>query len=306
MDRRSFLITTVLGFGALKALGARHLDGLITPIDYELAVIKGGDIARNVEAAVESVGGIGRFVKQGDIVLLKPNVSFPNPPEWGTTTHPVVIETVADLCAGAGAKRVIVADFPMSRARMCLQRSGMAELAASTRAFTFVELKSERHFETVPVPGGEEVQELRVARLLAKADVFINLPTAKAHSATGVSFGLKNLMGLFWERQPFHQKYDLHNAIVDLASIMRPRLTVLDATYGLLTNGPQGPGKVEQLNTIIAGIDPVAVDAEACLLAPWNGRTTDPDNIMHLAKAAERGLGTLNLSPDLVFRKEFG
>jgi len=182
----------------------------------------------------------------------------------------------------------------------------MAELAASTRSFTFVELKGERHFETVPVPGGEEVQELRVARLLRKADVFINLPTAKAHSATGVSFGLKNLMGLFWERQPFHQKYDLHNAIVDLASIMPPRLTVLDATYGLLTNGPQGPGKVDQLNTIIAGVDPVAVDAEACLLAPWNGRTTDAGNIMHLARAAERGLGELALSPDLVYRKELG
>jgi uncharacterized protein (DUF362 family) len=303
MNRRQFLQRSVLGIGTLHAF--RHLDAAMLPFSdspFDLAVVKGDGIAASVRSAVDALGGIRRFVKAGNIVFLKPNMSFPNPPEWGSTTHPEVISTVARMCVEAGAKRVIVADFPMSRAQLCFEKSGMAALAASTKDFSFVELKDENQFETVPVPGGEEVKELRIAKIVRKADVFINLPTAKAHSSATVSFGLKNLMGLFWERRAFHRQYNLQNAIVDLASVLKPHLTILDAAYALTTNGPQGPGKTEQLNTIIAGIDPVAVDAAGCGLAEWNSHSTTPDSIQHIALAAKRGLGTMDLSKLKVFR----
>jgi uncharacterized protein (DUF362 family) len=239
-------------------------------------------------------------------VFLKPNMSFPNPPELGTTTHPEVIRTVARLCLDAGAKRVIAADFPMGRAAQCFERSGMNALAASMKELTFVELKEQAQFESIEVPGGTEVRTLEVPKILRKADVFINLPTAKAHSATTVSLGLKNLMGLFWDRRRFHTELDLHTAIVDLGNVLKPRLTILDGTYLLLTNGPQGPGKTEQKNTIVAGTDPVAVDAEGCGLGMWNGRETAPDAVRHIANAAQRGLGTLDLAKLSILRRTLG
>jgi uncharacterized protein (DUF362 family) len=303
MDRRRFLVAAACGLGSLHAARALPLRGLPPDEPYDLALVKHADTAAAVAAAVDALGGIGRFVKPGAVVLLKPNMSFPNPPEWGSTTHPAVIDAVTTLCAGAGAKRIIITDYPMSRAAQCFERSGLNALLAARRELTFVELKEETQFEPVELPRGEEVKTLAVAKLLRKADVFINLPTAKAHSATGVSFGLKNLMGLFWERYPFHRTYNLHNAVADLATIMRPQLTLLDARFALLTNGPQGPGKSAQLDTIVAGVDPVAVDAAGCGLGEWNNRSTSPDSVEHIAHAARRGLGTMDLSSLRIFRQ---
>ena len=281
---------------AAKSFARRHRE------TYDLAIVRNETIADAVKTAVQSLGGMGAFVPQGSIVFLKPNMSFPNPPAWGSTTHPEVIRTVVQLCYEAGARRVLAADFPMSRAAMCFERSGMTQLAAEMKELSFVELKDESQFETIPVPDGREIHEIAVAKLLRKADVFINLPTAKAHSATGVSMGLKNLMGLFWNRLPFHNEHDLHNAIADLATVIKPTLTILDGFYALVTNGPQGPGKIVQPNTIIAGRDLVAVDAAGCEIAEWNNRSTSAVQVAHILHAAERGLGTVEVSKLKIFR----
>ncbi len=304
MNRRDFIHRTAAGLtvaGLLDRLDALAASGTET---HDLAVVKGPSVATAVEAAIAAIGGIGAFVKPGNIVLLKPNCSFPNPPAWGSTTHPEAIRAVATLCFGAGAKRVVVTDFPMSRAAQCFERSGLNELLRSMPELTFVELKEESQFEPVPVPGGVEAKELRIAKLIGKSDILINLPTAKTHSATGVSFGLKNLMGLLWDRWPFHQQYNLHEALSDLASVVRPRLTILDAEYALVTNGPQGPGRTEQLRTMVAGRDIVAVDSAGCGLAEWNNRQTAPESIRHIANAARRGIGTADLGSLKLFRKE--
>ncbi|MDH7515680.1 MAG: DUF362 domain-containing protein [Bacteroidota bacterium] len=302
--RRSYLLSGIGAFFSFPFLKTNIPRLFFLPEEsVDLAIVRSEDIEANVRAAVEALGGIRAFVKPGHIVFLKPNVSFPTPPEWGATTHPVVIRTMAAMCMEAGARRVIVADFPMSRPRQCFERSGMQELADTCRDFTFLELKEESQFENVPVPEGLEVKDLAIPKALLKSDVFINLPTAKSHSATDVSFGLKNLMGLFWDRRRFHQPLNLHQAIVDLATILKPHLTIMDATYLLLTNGPQGPGKTEYARTIVAGKSPLAVDAMTCSLAEWNNRITPPERVRHLVLAAERGLGTLDVTQLRVFRK---
>ena len=304
MNRRTFIQASLFGVGALRSLDTIAAQASTHRNDsFDLAIVKGEDIQQTLTAALDAIGGIGTFVKPGNIVLLKPNMSFPNPPAWGTTTHPEVIRTVVKLCVSAGAKRVIVTEFPMSRPQACFERSGLKELISSLPEMSFVELKEESQFEKVEVASGKEVREIQIAKLIRKADVFINLPTAKAHTSTGVSFGIKNLMGLFWNRWSFHQEHDLHEAIVDLASTMKPHLTILDAAYALLTNGPQGPGKTAQLNTMIAGRDMVAVDALGCELADWNSRSTSVQNISHIMKAAERGLGSIDLSKLNIFRQ---
>ncbi len=312
MKRREFFLTGLLGAAALQTM---RLPGLGTAraaatsdafTEPALSMVKGTDIAAGVRAAVDALGGIGTFVRPGDIVFLKPNVSFPNPPEWGSTTHPEVIRAVVTMCEEAGAKRIIAADFPMRGAERCFEKSGMTALAGSMPQLTFKQLGEERDFETVAAPKASEFREIAVARLLRKADVFINLPSAKSHRGTTISMGLKNLMGLIHDRSSFHGDYDLHTAVADLAGVIRPQLTILDAHHVLLTNGPGGPGQTEQLDTIIAGIDPVAVDAAGVRLAEWNNRAGDPAQIRHLAIAAERGIGTLHIPEEQIVRTNLG
>ncbi len=312
MKRRDFFRTTLFGAAAFQAarlapwVTPAHAAPLSPAVDPTLAVVKGQDIAATVRAAVDALGGIDAFVKPGDIVFLKPNMSFPNPPEWGSTTHPDVIRTVVRLCEEAGARRIIAADFPMRRAERCLEKSGMTALAAELPQLTFVQLGEDKDFVTIPAPDATQFQEIAVAKLLQKADVFINLPTAKAHSGTSVSMALKNLMGLIQDRRAFHGDYDLHEAVADLGALIRPQLTLLDAHYALLTNGPGGPGSIGQPGAVIAGTDPVAVDAAGVRIAEWNNRMNDPADIRHLALAAERGAGSLTTPEEQIFRSNLG
>ncbi len=318
MNRRDLLKAGLLAAAAAPALPLRSLfareSASHTPAflshalapDPLLSVIRGADIAAAVRASVDALGGMSAFVKSGDVVFLKPNMSFPNPPEWGSTTHPEVIRTVVKMCSEAGAKRIIAADYPMRRAASCFERSGMTALAAELPELTFVELGEDRHFELVSAPDAKEFKEVGIAKLLRKADVFINLPSAKAHSATTVSFGLKNLMGVIQNRRSFHEDFDLHGAVADLAGIVRPQLTILDAAFALLTNGPGGPGRTEQLDTIIAGTDPLAVDAAGIGLAEWSNRTLKPADVRHLALAAERGVGSFTVPEEQIIRKTLG
>ena len=312
MKRRDFFKASLLGAAALQTSrfpafpSSAASPASAAMVEPTRAVVKGSDIAATVRAAVDALGGMSAFVSPGDVVFLKPNMSFPNPPEWGSTTHPEVIRTVVALCEEAGARRIVAADYPMRRAERCLEKSGMIALAEELPQLTFVRLGEERDFVTIPAPDATQFDEIAVSKLLQKADVFINLPTAKAHSGTSVSMGLKNLMGVIQDRGSFHGSYDLHEAIADLGALLRPQLSILDAHYALLTNGPGGPGSVGQPGAIIAGRDPVAVDAAGIRIAEWNNRMNDPADIRHIALAAERGAGSITTPEEQIHRSNLG
>lgn len=260
-----------------------------------LAVVQGAAAAA-VAKALELLGGMSRFVKPGAVVVIKPNVSFPNPKAWGTGTSPDVVVAVAREALKAGAGRVIVADNTMRRDMESFNRTGLIEALTGIDKVKVLALQEESLFVEVPVPNGNAVRSVQIARLAQKADVLINLPCAKSHTATEVSFGLKNNMGLIWDRSFFHTKTDIHAAIAELATVVRHHLTILDATRCLLTNGPTGPGKVQELNLILAGTDPLSVDAYAATLANWNNRTLKPGSVRHLAIASKLGVGEIDLS----------
>ncbi len=260
----------------------------------KVAIAK-GEAESAVRMALEALGGIDLFVKPGDRVILKPNLSFPNPPSWGCNTSPEVISTVAKLCFDAGAKKVTVVDNTLGNPELCFVRSGAKEALARIPQVRLVAPKDEGLYREVKVPKGVALRATKVYVEVLEADKIISLPTAKSHSATGVSLGLKGLMGLVWDRATFHRDMDLDQAIADLATVVRPHLTILDATRGLLTAGPGGPGKVEQWNTIVAGSDPLAVDAVGVTLGAWYGQRFRPDQVKHLVAAAAHGIGTLDL-----------
>ncbi|MEW5814093.1 MAG: DUF362 domain-containing protein [Spirochaetota bacterium] len=300
MDRREFLKWSVkagTAFSLTFALPRSAGRLWAVPIaEYaDIAVVR-GDVEKSVKAAVDLLGGIGRFVRKGQRVLIKPNMSFPNPPEWGTTTDPFVTAKVAELCREAGAGQILIADNPLRRPDICLKRSGILDAVQNIpRTYTFA-AKDRTLFEQVEVPGGKVLKAVEVLKELLKADVLINLPVAKSHNAAGVSLGMKNLMGLIWDREAFHEKFDLNEGIVDLSTLIRPNLIIVDATRALITSGPSGPGKVLPLGTIVAGTDPVAVDSYVVSLAKWYGRSFTGRNVRHLLLANQQGLGEVDIT----------
>ena len=300
LSRRQFLKTAA---GVAFAAGASPVLGKLTSQaeaseKIDLAVVKSASSEAAVTSAVGALGGIGKFVKSGDVVVIKPNMAFPNPPAWGSTTNPEVVSAVVKLCIDGGARIVLVMDNPMSRPEQCLERTGIAaacEKLGSKKVRVSMETER-RDYREVKLEKGKALEKTEVHKKLLGADVFINIPVAKSHSATGVSFGMKNIMGLIWNRQYLHEQIDLHQGIADLSAYVKPSLILVDATKILTTGGPQGPGRAKNLNTIIAGTDPVATDSYAVSLSTWNNRKYAPENVKHIAAASAMGLGEMDIS----------
>jgi len=116
--------------------------------------------------------------------------------------------------------------------------------------------------------------------------------------------GIKGLMGLIWDREIFHSQVNMNQALADLATVIKPQLTILDATRALTSGGPGGPGEVKKPNLIIAGIDPVAVDSYGVSIVPWYGQTFKGRQVEHLQIAHQRGLGKIDIEQSKVFKEK--
>lgn len=252
----------------------------------EGVVVRGGEAAFLVRAAVDRLGGIGRFVRRGDRVLLKPNMAWDRTPEQGANTHPAVVAEVARLCREAGAAKVIVADVPVHDAQRVATRSGIREAALAAGAEVLVP----------PGPGfkltaleGSVLGEWEVFLPALEADRLINLPVVKDHALTRLTCGMKNWYGLLGgTRVRLHQEINL--SIADLAAAFPPTLTIVDATRVMVRGGPTGGrlDDVKPVGAVAAGIDPVALDAWGASLLE-----VDPSQIGYLPLAEGRGLGAL-------------
>ena len=258
--------------------------------DIALAV---GDRVPATRAAVDLLGGMGRFVKTGQKVVIKPNMSFAGGPEDATDTNPEVVRELVAMCREAGAERVRVLDHTLRREERCIEG---VQKACEVHGDDIVQAVSRsRFFKETPIPEGRQMTETDVMREVLEADVLIAAPVAKSHSGAGVSLSMKGMMGLVYNRGVMHSRYDLHESIVDLASLLKPALVVVDGSRVLSTNGPGGPGRVLKMDTIIASADMVAADAQAVAMFEWYGRKLQPRNVKHIRIAHERGLGRMDV-----------
>ena len=244
----------------------------------------------------KKMGGIERFVKPGSRVMIKPNMSFANPPEWGTGTSPQAVYTMAKLCLEAGAKRVIVCDNTIREPELCKQKTGIAEAIKPLKGVVLFTPKQDSMYIAKSDPRAKSLMSTEVVKQVYETDCLISLPTAKSHSAGGVSLNLKGLMGLIKERGSFHRETDMHTAIPEQLYYIKPHICFVDATRALLDNGPAGPGKVVELKTFVGGLDPVAVDSYAVTLASWYGKTFDGTKVKHIKNAGDMKLGNVESS----------
>lgn len=247
---------------------------------------------------IAKMGGIERFVKPKSRVVIKPNMSFANPPEWATTTSPEAVHAVAKMCLDAGARRVIVCDNTLREPEICKEKTGIAKAVSSLKGAVVFVPKQEGQYREKTDPKAKQLTRVQVVKELTRANTFISLPIAKSHSAAGISLGIKGLMGLVKDRGTFHREMDLHMAIAEQLYYMEPDLTIVDASRALLNNGPAGPGKVSELNTFVGGLDPVATDSYSVTLTPWYGQTLEGKNVKYIKNAAALGFG--NMESDMI------
>lgn len=299
MDRRSFLKAAALTAVAagMPLISAKKLFASAP----DVAVVK-GEAAAAAKRAVEMLGGMGRFVKAGQKVLIKPNMSFAQPVESGANTHPEVVKAVLEMCKEAGAGQVRVVDHALQNPELSLTRSGILAACDSVEPGICYQVMDERLYVESDFPNATEMKTNAIMREALEADVIISTPVAKSHGGAGVSMSLKGQMGLIRDRGIMHWKYDLAQAIVDLAERLKPALAVIDATRVMTTGGPGGPGKVITPGEVIASADPVAADATAVTAYEWYGRKFEPRQVAYLAAAHERGLGRMDIENLLVER----
>jgi uncharacterized protein (DUF362 family) len=250
-----------------------------------------GDAHKAIDRLCEALGGIDTFVKKGHTVLIKPNMSFANPPKEATGTSPDVLRAVIGQCLDAGARRIIVCDNTLNEATLCKKNTGLGDVVAQFKQAEFLIPSQKRFFVSRQNTQARHLTSIRMVRQVEEADCFISLPVAKSHSAAGVSLNMKGLMGLIEDRHALHSRMDLHKAIPELLLYMKPDLCIVDAQRALLDNGPGGPGKVATLDTFVAGVDPVAVDSVTVELTQWYGKSFAGTDVSHVAYAEKRGLG---------------
>jgi len=252
----------------LKDFFAEIYDQAVSESLARLSIARGRDVGRMVAAALEPYGGMGRFVRSGDVVLIKPNVGFASAPSIGATTSPELVEAVVRECFRAGAAKVMVADNPIATPDTAFLKSKIGP--AAQQAGAQVVLPSQPDFVNAEIrPGrpdparGESLGTWPIFwKPVAQATKVIGLPTVKDHNLCSASLSMKNWYGLLGgRRDQFHQAID--NIVSDLGLMISPTLIIADGTRVLMRSGPTGgrPSDLKPAHTIVAALDPVACDA---------------------------------------------
>ncbi|MBO8131120.1 MAG: DUF362 domain-containing protein [Candidatus Marinimicrobia bacterium] len=288
MDRRKFLKSSILLIATSLVRINKLLSG--SALTEELVMVKNGAPEQMVKKALEMLGSMRKFINRGDVVFIKPNISWDRSPEYAANTHPEVVRTVVEECLNAGAKKVIVADRTCQETKRCYINSGIQE--AASKAGADVMYVRDYHFTTVRIPDGIDLKEWEFFKPALEADKYINLPILKHHGLPGITVGLKNTMGIIGgNRGIIHRNFD--QKIVDINKVIKPTLTIVDATRILKAHGPQG-GRledVENANIILAGTDRVLIEAWSAQIFGIN-----PANLGFIKNAYEQGLGRMDIN----------
>jgi uncharacterized protein (DUF362 family) len=258
------------------------------PSVADLGVAHGTELGPMLRGAIDAIGGIGRFIQRGDVVVIKPNVAFERPAALGATTNPEVLSALIEIVREAGAKEIRVADNPIESPSSCFVRSGIQAAAQNSGAKLF--LPTPDQFALLATPGATHIERWPFFwGPFHGANKVIGVSPVKDHNLCRASMTTKNWYGLLGgRRNQFHQ--DIHGIIADLALMLRPTFVVLDATRVLFRSGPTGGslGDVKPGRTVIVSRDSLAADAYG-----WDQMLERSGEGLpaYFEKCAARGLG---------------
>jgi uncharacterized protein (DUF362 family) len=291
MDRRTFVrrsLGAVVAGAVLKDASWGELFAQ-NASPYDLVAVKGGEPEAMFDKGIEALGGMKAFVKKGQKVVVKPNIGWDVGPERAGNTNPKLVKRIVEQCYQAGAKEVYVFDHTCDDWQRSYKTSGIERYAKDGGA-KVTPAHTDSYYHKMPVKG-KSLHDVQVHELIMESDVFINVPILKHHGSAQLTMGMKNLMGVVWDRQYWHRN-DLHQCIADYAGVRKPDLNVIDAYQVLRQNGPRGVSvsDVVSMKAQLLSRDIVAIDAAGAKLMG-----IDPTNIGHIRLAAEAGVGRMDL-----------
>jgi uncharacterized protein (DUF362 family) len=296
MKRRDFIIK---GAGAGFLAGSAVTLGSVGNVfgksnqeqSYDLVAVKGGEPGVMFDKAIMSLGGMKRYVKPNQTVVVKPNIGWDTSPERGANSNPRLVARIVEHCLSAGAKTVYVFDHTINEWTRTYSNSGI-EKAARNAGAKVVSGNSESYYHPVTIRNGRMLKSDKVHELILESDVFINVPILKTHGGTTLTISMKNMMGAMWDRKWWHDN-NLHQCIADFSSEIKPTLNVVDAYRVMKRNGPRGVSvsDVVEMKSLLISEDIVTADAAAAKLIGM-----EPEQIGHIRIANEMGVGTSDLT----------
>jgi uncharacterized protein (DUF362 family) len=300
MKRRDFLKTSVVAGAALSL----NFDGLQAALSSntmaveavpELVAVMGGEPQAMLSKALETLGGLGSYVKKGQKVVIKPNIGWDRAPDLAGNTNPELIKALVKGCLDAGASKVTVFDNTCDNWQKCYQSSGIAD-AVKAAGGLIVPANDEKYYREVALPKGVKLKSTKIHEALLEADVWFNVPILKNHGGAKLSCAMKNYMGIVWDRRFFHSN-NLQQCIADICTWdKKPALNIVDAYRMMHQNGPQGKSAadVATIKSLIASTNIVAIDTAA--LGLFNQvKKLDINAVGHIGLGERLNLGTTDL-----------
>lgn len=300
MKRRDFFKTSVLA-GAALTLDFSGLQAALSTNTVavekapDMVAVMGGEPEAMLDKALEALGGIEKYIKKGQKVVIKPNIGWDRTPELAGNTNPDLIKALVKKCLAAGAEKVTVFDHTCDNWQKCYESSGIAS-AVKAAGGVIMPGNDEKYYKEVSIPNGINIKKAQIHEALIEADAWINVPVLKNHGGAKLSCAMKNYMGIVWDRRFFHQN-DLQQCIADICTWQKkPVLNIVDAYRMMHQNGPQGKSAadVATLKSIIVSPNIVAIDTAA--LALFNQvKKLDMEAVGHIGKGEALKLGSTNL-----------
>ena len=256
--------------------------------DYLLDNVRGA-----VRKSFENLGGLNKFIKPGDKVLIKPNLLSAKDPSRAITTHPSVVQAVAEQVLALKAKPYI-GDSPggADRGVKRVWDNTQMSLASQNSGVPLVSFEE----KGVEQKKSETGKTYYIARPVLEADVIISLAKLKTHTLTLMTGGIKNMFGVIpgFRKGEYHKEAPkpamFAGVIVDIYSLIKPRITLMDAVVGMEGDGPSS-GEPRYLGFLLASEDAVALDTVASKVLGFKDGEIDSTRI-----AAKRGLGVADFS----------
>ncbi len=304
MQRRQFLKTSATTAMATALLPENvFANATKTSKTPDLVAIYGATAVEMFERGIAEMGGMKRFVSKGQTVIVKPNIGWDKPPEWGSNTNPELVGRVVKHCYEAGAKKVICFDhtcgndwdnrYNISGIKKAVEDNG-GEMVAGNNEAMYVEQD---------IPKGVILKKTKVHQLAINPDVFINIPVLKHHSGAKITCAMKNYMGCVWDRKWYH-KNNMPQCVADYATYQKTTLTIVDAYRVMLDYGPIGKSpdyapvaKYQIISTDIVAADVAAVQVFASVAKQAKvGTPFKISDIKYIAAAEKLGVGVTDLS----------
>lgn len=300
MKRRDFLRTALAGAvaGAVKIEGSTILaadKGASTETPNDLVAVMGGEPAELYKKGIEAMGGMKRFVKKGQKVVVKPNIGWDKTPEYAANTNPVLVSEIVKDCLAAGASEVVVFDHTCDEWEGCYKNSGIAEAAEKAGAKVAF-AHDEKYYREVELPLAVKMKNPKIHEAIIDCDVWINVPILKNHGGAKMTISMKNYMGIVWDRGYLH-RHNLQQCIADATTYeKRPVLNIVDAYRIMTQNGPKGKttDDVQLAKAIFMSTDIVAVDTAATKFFSQY-REMSLDNLPYLSMAQNAKVGTMDI-----------